>query len=169
MPVGHQLVLVRDSAVRVRAFSGEASTWYGECQLRSRAVWPGLGVVQPERLFSLPGLQALSPLVEQGWWYSPGPDGVPNARSRAGSFLALPPSRLSHPSGGGGMCSLESPRPQPRRERWPSPWQLRKRCQNNRILRSYVLKICCDCLKILITFYFTSVQLLSRVRLFTTP
>lgn len=52
----------------------------------------GLGfvVVQPECLFSLSGLQVLSPLVEQGWWCSPVIEGVPDARSRAGSFRALP-------------------------------------------------------------------------------
>ena len=61
----------------------------------------GLGfvVVRPERLFSLSRLQVLSPLVGQGWWCSPVPDGVPDARARVGSFLALPPPTLSLPLG----------------------------------------------------------------------
>ena len=151
MPVGHQLVLVRDTEVRARAFSGEASTWYGECQLRSRAVWPGLGVVRPERLFSLPGLQALSPLVEQGCGTHlaqmgsrmPGPGRAPSSPSLS---PASPTPRAA------GACAALSPQDHPRRERWRSPWQLRRRCQNKHILRSYVLQICCDCLKILIHF-----------------
>ena len=87
----------------------------------------GLGfvVVQPEHQF-FSRLQALLPQVEQGWWCSPVPGGVLDARP--GTGLRRPAPLRSQPRGRLGHVQLRGPRgPQPRRARWPSPGKLRRR------------------------------------------
>ncbi|KAM9073804.1 uncharacterized protein AAG666_023222 isoform 3-T19 [Megaptera novaeangliae] len=66
------------------------------------------------------------PGVEQGWWCSPVPGGVLDARP--GTGLRRPAPLHSQPRGRLGHVQLRGPRgPQPRRARWPSPGKLRRR------------------------------------------
>ncbi|KAM9073786.1 uncharacterized protein AAG666_023222 isoform 1-T11 [Megaptera novaeangliae] len=71
-------------------------------------------------------LQACESQVEQGWWCSPVPGGVLDARP--GTGLRRPAPLHSQPRGRLGHVQLRGPRgPQPRRARWPSPGKLRRR------------------------------------------
>lgn len=138
--------------VQTAGLSAEASREYWQCQLRVGLL--GLGCSGSWGACSwLSDYRVLSPLVDRGWWCSP-VIGVRMPGQGLRPFRALPYTSLPQAAG---SCATSVPRPGPEEAKYARPLAAEgdvDKKTSKCILRSCILKICCDFKKILITFYF---------------